>query len=212
MIYPEALILTLCIKLTCYSRPQWHQMNLEKNFNNIRRKKRGGKQEITREMKRRGKKREGNEWINNEPLLYRIQRLYKWGKRPKNILYGIWHFSFHMCQFSQKLALTSMMVSSNCQKHSEAWTEGERDGGVMLQLLCWLVWTLLSTASGALTTKRKRQRGKQGERHNRKDKEETEATFYASLLDFDYLSEFRNNSKGFLLCPVNKNILHICIY
>lgn len=67
----------------------------------------------------------GKEWINNEPLLYRIQRLYKWGKRPKNILYGIWHFSCHMCQFSQKLAVTSTMVSGNCQKHSEAWTEGE---------------------------------------------------------------------------------------
>lgn len=53
-----------------------------------------------------------------------------------------------------------MMVSSNCQKHSKAWTEGERDGGVMLQLLCWPAWTLLCTASAALTTKRKGWRGR----------------------------------------------------
>lgn len=64
--------------------------------------------------------------INNEPLLYRIQWLYKWRKPPKIFCYGIWHFSCHMCQFSLKLAPRLMMVSCDCQKHSEGCAERAR--------------------------------------------------------------------------------------
>ncbi len=67
--------------------------------------------------------------INNEPLLYRIQWLYKWRKPPKIFCYGIWHFSCHMCQFSLKLAPRLMMVSCDCQKHSEGCAERARGRG-----------------------------------------------------------------------------------
>lgn len=94
-----------------------------------KKKKKTGKRGRKKHKREWMRGKNGKEWFHNEPLLYRIQRLYKWGKRPKNILYGIWHFSCHMCQFSQKLALTFMMVSANCQKHSEPWAGGGWGGG-----------------------------------------------------------------------------------
>lgn len=63
-----------------------------------------------------------------------------------------------MCQFSQKLAMTFMMVSGDCQKHSKARTEGGREGGNAS--IAPLAPTLLPTASGAPTTKRRDRGGR----------------------------------------------------